>query len=346
MQPDLSGQNSEEITIMNLTTITEISRKMNISTRTLRYYEQIGLIESVKKDDYAYRTYDKNTVRRLQQILVLRKLRIPLKQISLILQSENTAGIIDAFQQNLNEVNDEITALSTIRDIINTFITRLNESIHQDIKLNLLDDTALLETVDALTVQKIPLKEEKTAADLEQASEKLNKFADRDVRIIYLPPMTVASIHIVDSIAELETDEMIQKFIKETNLQAVYPASRHIGFNNPNGSQPDMSDHGYERWMTIPEDMEVSPPYIKKFFPGGQYAAHGIILGEWDRWNLLWKWIENSDRFDFNLDQTAGMEGMMEEHLNYWNWYTFSLSNDGDDETKQLDLLIPIKERG
>ncbi len=34
---------------MKLTTISEISRKMNISTRTLRYYEQIGLIESVKK---------------------------------------------------------------------------------------------------------------------------------------------------------------------------------------------------------------------------------------------------------------------------------------------------------
>ena len=130
---------------MNLTTISTISRKMNISTRTLRYYEQIGLIESVKKDDYAYRTYDEATVTRLQQILVLRKLRIPLKQIALILKSENTAAIIDAFQQNLAEVDDEITALSTIRDIINTFVTRLKESINQDIKLNLLDDTALFE---------------------------------------------------------------------------------------------------------------------------------------------------------------------------------------------------------
>ncbi len=69
---------------MKLTTITEISREMSLSTRTLRYYEQIGLIESVKKEDYAYRTYDEATVTRLQQILVLRKLRIPLKQIALI----------------------------------------------------------------------------------------------------------------------------------------------------------------------------------------------------------------------------------------------------------------------
>lgn len=220
---------------MKLTTISDISRKMHLSTRTLRYYEQIGLIASVKKDDYAYRTYDESTVTRIQQILVLRKLRIPLKQIALILQSENTAAIIDAFQQNLAEVDDEITALSTIRDIISTFITRLTESIHQDIKLNLLDDTALFEAVDALTVQKAPLKEEKTAADLEQASEKLNKLTDRDVRIVYLPPATVASAYAIgcEPGPELVTDDMMQKFIKDTNLKLIYPASRHYGFNNP-----------------------------------------------------------------------------------------------------------------
>ncbi|MDD2268887.1 MAG: MerR family transcriptional regulator [Eubacteriales bacterium] len=172
---------------MKLTTISEISKKLSISTRTLRYYEQIGLIESIKKDDYAYRTYDEAMVTRLRQILVLRKLRIPLKQIALILKSENTAAIIDAFQQNLAEVDDEITALSTIRDIINSFISRLKESIHQDIKLSLLDDTTLLEAVDALTVQKIPLKEEKTAADLQVASETLLKLTDRDVRICIAP---------------------------------------------------------------------------------------------------------------------------------------------------------------
>lgn len=192
---------------MKLTTISEISKKLSISTRTLRYYEQIGLIESIKKDDYAYRTYDEAMVTRLRQILVLRKLRIPLKQIALILKSENTAAIIDAFQQNLAEVDDEITALSTIRDIINSFISRLKESIHQDIKLSLLDDTTLLEAVDALTVQKIPLKEEKTAADLQVASETLLKLTDRDVRIVYLPPMTVASIHIVGQDANGEHAE-------------------------------------------------------------------------------------------------------------------------------------------
>ncbi len=329
---------------MKLTTISDISRKMNISTRTLRYYEQIGLIESVKKDDYAYRTYDESTVRRLQQILVLRKLRISLKQIGLILQSENTAAIIEAFQQNLNEVDDEITALSTIRDIINTFVTRLKESINQDIKLNLLDDTALLEAVDALTVQKIPLKEEKTVADLEQASEKLNKLTDRDVRIVYLPPAWVASAYAkgTEPGPELVTGEMVDKFINDTDLKNIYPASRHFGFNNPD--EPVHGEgHGYERYITIADDMEVLPPLLKKRFSGGLYAAYTIPFGEWDAWMQLHEWVGKNEKYDFNWGTIDGVCGWIEEHLNYWNWYASGLSMGEVDKYRQIDLMIPIK---
>ena len=326
---------------MKLTTISEITREMNISTRTLRYYEQIGLIESVKKDDYAYRTYDENTVKRVQQILVLRKLRIPLKQIALILQSENTTAIIDAFRQNLAEVDDEITALSTIRDIISTFITRLNESIHQDIKLNLLDDTILLETVDALTVRKIPLKEEKTTTDLEQASEKLNKLTDRDVRIVYLPPATVASIHLIGDRPEDRASAILRRFVETTGLSRVKPDFRHYGFNHPNGTNDD--DHGYEYWVTIPEDMDLQPPFTKKRFAGGLYAAHSIVFGDFEEWYWLWEWVKNSLRFDFNLGDPECMDGSIEEHLNYFNQY--NLKN-FDKDKFQMDLLIPVKERG
>jgi AraC family transcriptional regulator len=49
-------------------------------------------------------------------------------------------------------VDKEISSLSTIRGILDTFIKRLSESSLQDIKLNLLDDAELLEAVDALTM--------------------------------------------------------------------------------------------------------------------------------------------------------------------------------------------------
>ena len=137
---------------MTITTISEISKNLGISTRTLRYYEEIGLIHSVKKHDYSYRAYDSDTVTRIQHIIVLRKLRISLKEIGVILQSENSMEIINIFRQNLSEINNEISALSTIRKIISNLLNQLTENTHQEIKLNLLDDNALMETIETLTI--------------------------------------------------------------------------------------------------------------------------------------------------------------------------------------------------
>lgn len=323
---------------MNLTTISDISRKMNISTRTLRYYEQIGLIESVKKEDYAYRTYNEDMVKRLQQILVLHKLRIPLKQIRLILQNENTVGTIETFQRNLDEVDDEITALSTIRDIISTFIKRLNESIHQDIKLNLLDDTTLLDVIDSLTVTKIAFKEEKTAADLKQANKKLTKLTDHDVRIVYLPPSTVASAYAKgkEPGPELVTADIVDKFIKDIDLKSIYPAARHFGFNNPD--EPVYGEgHGYERFITIPDELEIPLPLVKKHFTGGIYATRTIPMGAWDEWLALHEWVSNSELYEFRWKSIEGVCGWIEEHLNYWNW------DISTDDYRQIDLMIPVK---
>ncbi|MDD4493889.1 MAG: effector binding domain-containing protein [Eubacteriales bacterium] len=326
---------------MKLTTISEISKEMNISTRTLRYYEQIGLIESVKKNDYTYRTYDEATVTRLKQILVLRKLRISLKQIALILQSEKIAEIITVFQQNLAEVDDEITALSTIRDIINTFILRLKDSIHQDIKLNLLDDTALLEAVDLLTVQKIPLKEEKTAADLQAASEKLNRLTDKDVRIVYLPPSDVAAYQYEGDEPESHVHQVINKFILENNLITIKPDLRHFGFNAPNPID-ETGHHGYEMWVTIPDDFPVPEPLVKKHFEGGLYGAHMIPFGAFDEWGLIDHWMHNNEKYQYRGNgDYRNMFGFLEEQLNYVN--RINLPNYPEEDGMQLDLLVPIK---
>lgn len=61
---------------MELATISKVSRRLGISTRTLRYYEQIGLIQSDKLDDYAYRVYSPETITRLNQILYFVKATI------------------------------------------------------------------------------------------------------------------------------------------------------------------------------------------------------------------------------------------------------------------------------
>ena len=60
----------------------------------LRYYEKLGLIESRHCDDYSYRIYDMDTIGRIRIILLLRKLRIPLKDIKVILTDKRQKQIL------------------------------------------------------------------------------------------------------------------------------------------------------------------------------------------------------------------------------------------------------------
>jgi DNA-binding transcriptional MerR regulator len=76
----------------------------------LRYYEEIGLITSVRSSEYAYHMYDEDTIQRLQKIIILRKLRIPLKEIKTILLNENAALAILSFQKKIVDLDTEIMA--------------------------------------------------------------------------------------------------------------------------------------------------------------------------------------------------------------------------------------------
>lgn len=323
---------------MELQTISAVSKKFNISTRTLRYYEKIGLLQSVKKDGYAYRTYNKDSLIKLGQIIVLRKLRIPLKEIKLILQKQEVSVAIEIFEKKINEISDEVSALSTIKSVLKEFSIHLHDNSEVTLNPKLIADEFLLKIIDSLTVTKINFKEEISMKDLNYADEKLSKLTD--VRIVYLPPASVAAIRIagVCPVPEDETAEKLNSFIKDKHLAKIKPDFRHYGFNNPNTEMPDGSNHGYERWVTIPEDMEVEKPFVKKDFAGGLYAAHTIAMGNFDEWKLFCDFAENNPEYEPIKEQQC-----FEEHLNYINLY--SLTAEEINNKLQLDLLIPVKEK-
>jgi DNA-binding transcriptional MerR regulator len=43
---------------MKLMTISEVAKTFNVKTRTLRYYDEIGLLPSTRKQDFTYRVYE------------------------------------------------------------------------------------------------------------------------------------------------------------------------------------------------------------------------------------------------------------------------------------------------
>ena len=177
--------------VMELQKISQVSRKHGISLRMLRYYEKEGLLESRRKDDYAYRVYDETAIDRLRQIIFLRKLRIPTKQIKAIFESQDAAVVIDILHKYLGLIDEEVNALSTIKAILEQFMYELEKYTSITLRLDALDES-LLSSISSLSFTKHQMKESLTMDALDNANDVLNKL--HDVRIIFLPPMSMASV--------------------------------------------------------------------------------------------------------------------------------------------------------
>lgn len=73
------------IEAMTRYTIKEIAGLAGVTTRTLRYYDQIGLLPPAEVGGNGYRYYDQASLMKLQQIMFFRELDVPLNEIQLIM---------------------------------------------------------------------------------------------------------------------------------------------------------------------------------------------------------------------------------------------------------------------
>lgn len=329
---------------MDKLTISQVSKCYDVTPRMLRYYEKLGLIASARRENYAYRVYDEEAVRRLRQIIVLRKLRIPLKHIAAILNDQSGENALRILQDNLSALDSEISSLEKVREILSSFLSRLDESVRKSISPDLLSDDTLTGIADTLTLSKSTLKEKYTMSELDQANEILAK--TENVRILHIPPCTVVSYHCICEEPEAKASDMMTAFIQKTGLYEIKPDARLFGFNHPNPGVLENGLHGYEFWLTIPDDMEIEAPYVKKRFDGGLYAALTMRMPEFERWNDLTNWVRTNEKFaeDYSPEGFKIMSGCLEEHLNWIYDAHCGWPDDGISEN-QLDLLLPVKRR-
>lgn len=121
----------------HLIKIRDVSSKYDITARTLRYYEDIGLVTSIRKDDVPYRMYDENAISRIEQILILRKLNISIKDIQRIFNASGSDVVLDVLGKKVVTIDDEVSLLHELREIVLDFIQeieRLNFTDNADIK--------------------------------------------------------------------------------------------------------------------------------------------------------------------------------------------------------------------
>jgi len=102
-------------------TVQKLAQLAGISTRTLRYYDEIGILKPARINSSGYRIYSQKEVDRLQQILFYRELGVNLDKIKDII----TLPTFDELKA-LNEHRDNLLEK---REQLNLLIANLNKTI-------------------------------------------------------------------------------------------------------------------------------------------------------------------------------------------------------------------------
>jgi len=102
---------------------------------------------------------------------------------------------------------------------------------------------------------------------------------DENFRIVYVPPIHIASLTLTSPSPELDTLRLVHEFIIAHQLAENKPDFRHLGFESRNRPGDNMGR--YTRWISAPKDITVAYPFEAAIFTGGLYAACSVPLGRY-----------------------------------------------------------------
>ena len=113
--------------------IGELAAKVGLTKRTIRYYEERGLLESVKRLDGGQRVYTDDDVRRLKFIQKLKVLGLSLAEMQ---ELETLYGrhrtnakvlprLVELLDAHLTTVSERLAELTALRDEIRSYRTHV-----------------------------------------------------------------------------------------------------------------------------------------------------------------------------------------------------------------------------
>src|SRR3972149_5071800 len=89
--------------------IGELSRSLGVTPRTLRLYEQMGLIDPPQRTEGRIRYYTKENLRRIRFVLKLKELGLPLQQMQELAEIYRETKMPDTIMPRLIELLDSHT---------------------------------------------------------------------------------------------------------------------------------------------------------------------------------------------------------------------------------------------
>ncbi len=81
----------------------DVAKQLGISVRTLRYYDQIDLVKPSNKEESGKRLYTEEDLFQLEKVCILKRLKLPLKDIQHVLYHMTTKEVLQLHQKSLQQ---------------------------------------------------------------------------------------------------------------------------------------------------------------------------------------------------------------------------------------------------
>lgn len=108
-------------------TISELARLMQVSVHQIRYFEEKELLLPAYTDSNQYRKYSIDQIYRLSQILLLRKLGMPVQSIKKCMTEDNSEQAEQRLKQSQTEISMEIVRLQQLQQFIGKVLQEHHE---------------------------------------------------------------------------------------------------------------------------------------------------------------------------------------------------------------------------
>ncbi|WP_321367104.1 MerR family transcriptional regulator [uncultured Desulfuromusa sp.] len=114
--------------------IGQLAKNLGITTRTIRYYEEIGLMGPTERLGGGTRTYNRDDVLRLKFILKLKELGISLKEMQELAENFDinqqsfgtiTPKLLEILDVHIGKVDQKIANLASLRKEIVDYRSRI-----------------------------------------------------------------------------------------------------------------------------------------------------------------------------------------------------------------------------
>ncbi|MGM9912633.1 MerR family transcriptional regulator [Floccifex sp.] len=95
----------------------KFAKMANVSQRTLRYYDSVGLLKPSFIKENGYRQYDKKDLLRLQKIILLRNLGFSIEEIAPMLSKDNSKeDLLNSLQMQYDLIQNRIDYYQNIKE--------------------------------------------------------------------------------------------------------------------------------------------------------------------------------------------------------------------------------------